>query len=72
MSNNQITGKKVGVVSVHMYREITTNAPFFYIESENQEVLPISYLVEDTLKRYQANLYTKPKNQTFFNDNQAI
>lgn len=48
MSSNKI----VGTVSVHMYKEPKTNAPFFYIESENQEVLPISYVVEDTLKMY--------------------
>ena len=52
MNNNKIIGKKVGTVSVHVYRETKTNAPFFYIESENQEVLPISYVVEDTLKMY--------------------
>ena len=45
MSSNKIIGKKVGTVSVHMYKEPKTNAPFFYIESENQEVLPISYVV---------------------------
>lgn len=52
MSNNKIIGKKVGTVSVHMYKEIETNAPFFYVESENQDVLPISYVVEDTLKMF--------------------
>lgn len=52
MSSNKIIGKKVGTVSVHMYKEPKINAPFFYIEAENQEVLPISYVVEDTLKMY--------------------
>lgn len=50
--NNKIIGKKVGTVSVHMYKESKTNTPFFYVESENQDVLPISYVVEDTLKMY--------------------
>lgn len=52
MSNNKIIGKKVGTICVHIYKERKTDAPFFYIESENQEVLPISYVVEDTLKMY--------------------
>lgn len=52
MSNNKIIGKKIGTVFVHIYKESETNSPFFFIESENQDVLPISYVVEDTLKMY--------------------
>lgn len=52
MSNNEIIGKKVGTVSIHMYKESKTKAPFFFVESENHEVLPISYVVEDFLKKY--------------------
>ncbi len=52
MSTKQIIGKKVGTVSVHMYKETTTNTPFFYIESENLDILPVSYIVEDFLKKY--------------------
>lgn len=52
MGNNKIVGKKVGTVSIDMYRETNTNASFFYVKSENQEVLPLSYIIEDTLKLY--------------------
>lgn len=52
MSNNKIIGKKVGTVSVDIYKELETNASFFYVKSENQEVLPVSYVIEDTLKLY--------------------
>ena len=52
MNNNKIIGKEVGVVSVHVYKETTTNASFFYIKSENEDVLPISNIIEDTLKLY--------------------
>lgn len=52
MSGKKITVKKVGIVSVHMYKEAKTNAPFFYIKSENKDVLPLSYIIEDTLKMY--------------------
>lgn len=50
--SNKITGKKVGTVSIHVYKESKTNSRFFYIESENQSVLPVSDIVEDTLKKY--------------------
>lgn len=52
MSNNKIIGKKVGTVLIHMYRDSKTNRPLFYIESENQDVLPLSDVLEDTLKMY--------------------
>ena len=52
MSNNNIVGKKVGTISIHMYNELETNAPLFFLESENQDVLPVSYVVEDFLKKY--------------------
>ena len=50
--NNEIIGKKVGTVSIHVYKESKTNSHFFYIESENQDVLAVSDIVEDTLKKY--------------------
>ena len=52
MNNNKIVGKKVGTISVDMYKETTTNTPFFYIKSENNDVLPISKIIEDMLKQY--------------------
>ena len=52
MNNNEVTGKEIGVVSIHMYKESTTNKPCFYIKSQNQDVLPLSYIIEDMLKHY--------------------
>jgi len=52
VTNNKIVGEKVGTISVDMYKETTTNAPFFYIKSENDDVLPISHIIEDMLKQY--------------------
>ncbi len=52
MNTNKIVGKEVGVISIHMYREATTNQPIFYVKSENEEVLPLTYIIEDTLKFY--------------------
>lgn len=52
MDTDKIVGKKIGTVSIHVYKELNTNSRFFYIESENQAVLPASNIVEDTLKKY--------------------
>ena len=52
MNNNEITGKEIGVVSIHVYKVPTTNKPLFYVKSENQDVLPVSYVIEDMLKLY--------------------
>lgn len=52
MKNDKIIGEKIGVVSVHIYKETITNTPIFYIKSENDDVLPISDIIEDTLKLY--------------------
>ena len=52
MKKDKIIGEKIGVVSVHIYKEPTTNTPFFYIKSENEDELPISNIIEDSLKLY--------------------
>ena len=53
MSNSQeIVGKEIGKVSVSMYKDINTGLPFFYVQSENEDVLPLSYVIEDTLFHY--------------------
>ncbi len=52
MNDNEMAVKEVGTVSIHMYKDIKTDYPFFYIKSENKEVLPLSYIIEDTLKMY--------------------
>lgn len=48
-TKDEITGKKVGTVSVSMYEESFTGLPIYYIESENRHVLPLSYIIENTL-----------------------
>ncbi len=52
MNTNKIVGKEIGVLSIHMYKETSTNKTFFYVKSENEELLPLSYVIEDTLKLY--------------------
>lgn len=52
MNNNQIVGKEIGIVSVHMYKDIETGSPFFYIDAENKDVLHLSRVIEKTLMNY--------------------
>lgn len=52
MQNTEIVGKEVGIVSVHMYRDIETGSPFFYVDAENKEVLQLSHIIEKTLVNY--------------------
>jgi len=44
-----VHGEEVGVVHVFVYKDATNGLPFFYIESDNEEVLPISEVIEDSL-----------------------
>ncbi len=44
--------KKFGTVSVSMYRDTKTELPFFYISSENEDVLQVSYVIEDILQDF--------------------
>ena len=52
MNSNKIVGKEVGTVSVHMYKDIETGCPFFYINAENKDVLQLSHIIEDTLLNF--------------------
>lgn len=49
---NEITGKEVGTVLIHMYEESKTGLPIFTIEAENKHMLPISRAIENTLIKY--------------------
>ena len=45
----ELSGKKLGTVYVSMYKDISTGLPFFYVQAENEEVLQLSYVIQDTL-----------------------
>lgn len=49
---NKIVGEKVGTVSVDIYKDKKTGLPFFYVKSENENVLQVSYVIEDTLYKF--------------------
>lgn len=50
--NDMIIGEKVGTISIDVYKETITNGSLFYVKSENEDVLPVLYVIEDTLKLY--------------------
>lgn len=47
-----LSGEKCGTVTVSVYKNSITGLPFFHVESSNDAVLPISYVIEDTLYLY--------------------
>lgn len=44
--------EEVGVVHVFVYKDAANGLPLFYIESDNEEVLPISDVIEDSLSDF--------------------
>ena len=51
-SMQNITGEKCGTITVSVYKDINTVSPIFHIQSVNDDILPISYVIEDVLKLY--------------------
>lgn len=49
---DKITGEAVGTVSISMYKETTTGLPFFDVKAENDDVLQLSYVIEDILEYF--------------------
>lgn len=46
-----IEAKKCGTVTVSVYKDADSHS-FFYIETDNEDILPVSYVIEDTLSLY--------------------
>ena len=55
-SNNNykdcIIGEKCGTITISMYKECNSNFPIFYINADTEDVLPVSYVIEDVLALY--------------------
>ena len=49
---DSIIAKKCGTVTVSIYKKSDSKSPIFYIESDNDDVLPVSYIIEDALSLY--------------------
>lgn len=49
---NQRTIQKQGTILLNVYKEPTSGLPIFYINADNEDVLPVVDVLEDTLKKY--------------------
>lgn len=47
---NNIIGEEVGSISVSIYQDKQTGLSSFHINTENDDVLQVSYVIEDALK----------------------
>lgn len=45
----EIVGKEIGTVSISMYKDIESGHKFFRINTDNENVLQLSYIIEDFL-----------------------
>lgn len=51
MDSSKSSNKKCGTVTVSVYKD-NYNRPFFKIQSDTDDVLPVSYVIEDALYLY--------------------
>lgn len=49
---NVAGGKKTGEVTVSVFEDKRNRNPYFVISSSCDKVLPVSYVIEDTLSSY--------------------
>lgn len=47
-----ITGNKCGTITVSIYKEANSGSHIFHIKPDNEDVLPVSYIIEDALSLY--------------------
>lgn len=45
-------GEKCGTITVSIYKETNSGSPIFHVQSDNEDVLPVSYVIEDILSLY--------------------
>lgn len=51
MDNSKLENEKCGTITVSVYKD-NYNRPFFKIKSDTDDVLPVSYVIEDALYLY--------------------
>lgn len=47
-----LKANKYGNIIVNVYKEINSKKSFFYLQTNNDSLLPIMDILEDTLKRF--------------------
>lgn len=50
--NKKVKYEKVGTVHVSMYKDASTGLPFFFVEADNDDMLQVSYIIEDSLNDF--------------------
>lgn len=50
--SQSIIGKKCGTITVSVYKDVKSGSHIFYVEPDNEDILPVSYVIEDVLKLY--------------------
>ena len=51
-NNKEFIYKKCGAITVSIYKESNSGSCIFYVEPDNEDILPISYVIEDALALY--------------------
>ena len=51
LADKDFDAKKCGTVTVSVYKD-KSNCPFFKIKADTEDVLPVSYVIQDTLYLY--------------------
>jgi len=49
---NCIIWNKCGTITISIYREINSGSPIFHVQPDNEDILPICYVIEDALSVY--------------------
>ena len=60
MEQDEENDSKCGTITVQVYKD-DTGKYFFDIDTDSEEVLPVSYVIEDTLYLYQLDIITSIK-----------
>lgn len=49
---NCIIGNKCGTITISVYQEANSGTHIFHVQPDNEDILPICYVVEDALSIY--------------------
>ncbi len=52
INNKKSDVEKVGTISVSIYKNKNTGFSAYSIDADNDDVIQVSYMIEDTLKMY--------------------
>lgn len=47
-----VIGEKCGTIIVSIYKETKSGSPIFHVQPDNEDILPVSNVIEDALSLY--------------------